>query len=74
MPSSTPTQERRGIPGSVLATRLMALALLTVAPVAAGHARGMAKATRTGDAAVPGPGDPKGHRRDFASELMVEHP
>lgn len=52
----------------------MALALLTVAPVAAGHARGMAKATRTGDAAVPGPGDPKGHSRDFESELMVENP
>jgi hypothetical protein len=38
----------------------MALALLTVAPVAAGQAMGNAKATLTGDAEVPGPGDPKG--------------
>ena len=44
----------------VLATLVMALALLNVAPAAAGQAMGKAKATLTGDAEVPGPGDPKG--------------
>jgi hypothetical protein len=43
-----------------LVTLVMALALVHVAPVAAGQALGHAKATLTGDAEVPGPGDPKG--------------
>jgi CHRD domain len=38
---------------------VMALALMHVAPVAAGQAMGNAKAMLTGDAEVPGPGDPK---------------
>ena len=44
----------------MLVILVMALALVHVAPVAAGQATGNAKATLTGDAEVPGPGDPKG--------------
>jgi hypothetical protein len=44
----------------MLVTLVMALALVHVAPVAVGQAMGNAKATLTGDAEVPGPGDPKG--------------
>jgi hypothetical protein len=44
----------------MLVTLVMALALMHVAPVAAGQAMGHAKAMLTGDAEVPGPGDPKG--------------
>jgi CHRD domain len=44
----------------MLVTLVMALALVNVAPVAAGQAMGNAKAMLTGDAEVPGPGDPKG--------------
>jgi len=44
----------------MLVTLVMALALVHVAPVAAGQAMGHAKAMLTGDAEVPGPGDPKG--------------
>jgi hypothetical protein len=43
-----------------LVTLVMALALVHVAPVAAGQALGHANATLTGDAEVPGPGDPNG--------------
>jgi hypothetical protein len=39
---------------------LMLLVLVHGAPVAAGQAMGNTKATLTGDAEVPGPGDPKG--------------
>jgi CHRD domain len=38
----------------------VALALVHVAPVAAGQAMGNAKAMLTGEAEVPGPGDPNG--------------
>jgi CHRD domain len=41
-------------------TVIMALALLTGAPAAAGQGMGKATAKLTGDAEVPGPGDPKG--------------
>jgi len=44
----------------MLVTLVMALALVHVAPVAAGQAMGHAKAMLTGDAEVPGPGDPNG--------------
>jgi hypothetical protein len=44
----------------MLVTLIMALALVHVAPVAAGQALGHAKAMLTGDAEVPGPGDPNG--------------
>jgi hypothetical protein len=44
----------------LLVTLIMALVLMHVAPMAAGQALGNAKATLTGDAEVPGPGDPKG--------------
>ena len=39
---------------------VIVLALVHVAPVAAGQALGHAKATLSGNAEVPGPGDPKG--------------
>jgi hypothetical protein len=44
----------------VLFTVVMALALLTGTHAAAGQELGKAMATLTGDAEVPGPGDPKG--------------
>jgi len=44
----------------LLVTLVMALALVHVAPVAAGQALGHAKAMLTGEAEVPGPGDPNG--------------
>jgi hypothetical protein len=44
----------------VLCTISMALALLTGAPVMAAQDTGQAKATLTGAAEVPGPGDPQG--------------
>jgi hypothetical protein len=44
----------------MLVMLVMALALVHVAPVAAGQAMGNAKAMLTGDAEVPGPGDPNG--------------
>jgi CHRD domain len=44
----------------LLVTLVIALALVHGAPVAAGQAMGNANATLTGDAEVPGPGDPKG--------------
>jgi hypothetical protein len=44
----------------MLITLVMVLALVHVVPVAAGQTMGHAKATLTGDAEVPGPGDPKG--------------
>ena len=44
----------------LLVILVMALALVHVAPVVAGQAKGHAKATLTGDTEVPGPGDPKG--------------
>jgi hypothetical protein len=44
----------------MLVTLVMALALVHVAPVAAGQAMGNAKAMLTGEAEVPGPGDPNG--------------
>jgi len=44
----------------MLVALVMALALVHLAPVAAGQAMGYAKATLTGDAEISGPGDPKG--------------
>ena len=44
----------------MLVTLIMVLALVHVVPVVAGQAMGHAKATLTGDAEVPGPGDPNG--------------
>ena len=44
----------------MLVTLVMVLALVHVAPVAAGQALGHATARLTGDAEVPGPGDPTG--------------
>jgi hypothetical protein len=44
----------------VLSTFVMALVLLTGAPMAAGQETGKATAKLTGEAEVPGPGDPKG--------------
>ena len=43
----------------MLSIVVMALVLLTGAPVAAAQALGKATATLTGDTEVPGPGDPK---------------
>jgi hypothetical protein len=53
-------EEEVGMRLRMLVTLIIALALLHVAPVAAGQALGNAKAMLTGDAEVPGPGDPKG--------------
>jgi CHRD domain len=44
----------------MLVILVMALALVHVVPVAAGQAMANAKAALTGDAEVPGPGDPQG--------------
>jgi CHRD domain len=54
------TEEEVAMRRRMLVTLVMALALVYVAPVAAGQAMGNTKATLTGDAEVPGPGDPKG--------------
>jgi CHRD domain len=53
------TKEEVAMRTLVLSTIVMALALLT-SVAAAGQEMGKATATLTGDAQVPGPGDPKG--------------
>ena len=54
------TEEEIAMRRRMFVILVMALALVHVVPVAAGQAMGNAKATLTGDAEVPGPGDPKG--------------